>query len=140
MHRHLSSARHFVLGERFRGDERDRRYSSGRPVMPASSRTRRSEIWPSTGSRRSRSNFSTAARVSASKTPVGLIWPKPKSASARCTAVMRFDGAIGGAINLAIGSAAVFATEAVLDGLALDVLTVRNRASLGSALIFRPAA
>ena len=57
---------------------------------------------------------------------------------------MRFDGAIDGAtdgaINLAIGSAAVFDTEPVFDGFALDVLTVRNKASLGSALIFRPAA
>ena len=43
--------------------------------MAASSRTKRSEILPSTGKRRLRSNVSIAARVSASTTPVGLIWP-----------------------------------------------------------------
>src|SRR5262249_29403273 len=50
-------------------------YSSGRPVIAASSRVTRSDTWPVTGSFRSRSNFSIAALVSALTVPVGLIWP-----------------------------------------------------------------
>jgi len=51
------------------------RYSSGRPVVAVSSRTSWSESWPVTGSLRSRSNFSIAARVSGPRTPVGLTGP-----------------------------------------------------------------
>ena len=46
-------------------EERECAYSSGRPVSAASSRSSRGEIWPVTGSLRSRSNFWIAAIVSA---------------------------------------------------------------------------
>jgi len=52
-----------------------RAYSSGRPVIAASSRTTRSDARPVIGSLRSRSNFSIAVWVSASTMPLGLIWP-----------------------------------------------------------------
>src|SRR5262249_36343561 len=65
-----SPDRHFFDYESARATKS---YSSGRPVIAASSRTSRSEGWPVIGSLRSRSNFSIAAWVSAATVPLALI-------------------------------------------------------------------
>ena len=62
-------------GEPSKAAPRDQRQSIGRPIIAVSSFTRRSDIWPVTGSLRSRSNLEIAVWVSAPMVPVGFNWP-----------------------------------------------------------------